>query len=66
MRRVAPFRSALRPGDHGGMDNTMLADATTALALFVTVIAGSVVLLVIAFHLYASWSIRNIDGSEER
>ena len=66
MRRVAPFRSDLRPGDHGGMYNTMLADATTALALFVSLIAGSVVLLVISFHLYASWSIRNIDTDEER
>ena len=66
MCRVAPFRSDLRLGEHGGMYDTMLADATTALALFVSLIAGSVVLLVIAFHLYASWSIRNIDSNEER
>ncbi len=39
----------------------MLADASTTLALSIAVIAGSVVLLVIALHLYASWSIRDID-----
>ena len=43
----------------------MLADATTALALYVSVIAGSVVLLVIALHVYAGWTIRNIDRNQE-
>jgi hypothetical protein len=39
----------------------MLADAQTALALYVGVVAGSVMLLLVALHVYATWTIRNID-----
>jgi hypothetical protein len=34
----------------------------TPLALYISVIAGSVVLVVVALHVYASWTIRNIDS----
>jgi hypothetical protein len=44
----------------------MIADTTTTLALYVSGIAGTVVLLLIALHVYASWSIRNIDRSDDR
>jgi len=43
----------------------MLADATTTLAFYAGAIVGSVVLLVIALHVYASWTIRNIDRNEQ-
>jgi hypothetical protein len=44
----------------------MLADATTTtLAWAATLIACSVVLLGIALHVYASWTIRNIDDNDE-
>jgi heme/copper-type cytochrome/quinol oxidase subunit 2 len=43
----------------------LLADASTTVAWWIGVIAGSIVLLVIALHLYASWTIREIDRNEE-
>jgi hypothetical protein len=42
---------------------TILSDTIwPALALYVSVIAGSVVLGLMALHVYASWTIRNIDS----
>jgi hypothetical protein len=43
----------------------MVADARTTLALYVGAIPGTVLLVLIAFHVYARWTIRNIDRTDD-
>jgi hypothetical protein len=44
--------------------SAILERVPTPFALYAGVIAGSIVLVVIALHVYASWTIRNIDRSD--
>lgn len=45
--------------------NTMLADAVTAVGTFATGLLGLGLLLFIALHAYARWTIRTIDRNED-
>jgi hypothetical protein len=47
-----------------GGGSAILKVVLTPLALYVGVIAGSLLLVLIALHVYASWTIRNIDRSD--
>jgi hypothetical protein len=48
-----------------GALSAILEAVLTPFALYVSVAAGSVLLLLVALHVYASWTIRDIDRRDE-